>query len=97
MSNVCHTLCVHRTQCLNVTLTESGMMRCVILCTIVPHSDLHTLLFVLTRLMILHVVLLLELATYSGTSDEGPSEIGITSLQRTLVSTPDDKYEIELA
>ena len=25
---------------------------------------------------------------YSGTSDKGPSEIGTTSLQRTLVSTP---------
>ena len=25
---------------------------------------------------------------YSGTSDKGPSEIGRTSLQRTLVSTP---------
>ena len=25
---------------------------------------------------------------YSGTSDKGPSEIGMTSLQRTLVSTP---------
>ena len=25
---------------------------------------------------------------YSGTSDNGPSEIGTTSLQRTLVATP---------
>ena len=25
---------------------------------------------------------------YSGTSDKGPSEIGTTSLQKTLVSTP---------
>ena len=25
---------------------------------------------------------------YSGTSDKGPSEIGTTSLQRTLVATP---------
>ena len=30
----------------------------------------------------------LMLAVYSGTSDKGPSEIGTTSLQRTLVSTP---------
>ena len=26
--------------------------------------------------------------SYSGTADKGPSEIGMTSLQRTLVSTP---------
>ena len=30
----------------------------------------------------------LLLATYSGTFDKGPSEIGTTSLQRTLVSIP---------
>ena len=30
----------------------------------------------------------LEQARYSGTSDKGPSEIGTTSLQRTLVAAP---------
>ena len=29
-----------------------------------------------------------SLTLYSGTSDKGPSEIGTTSLQRTLVATP---------
>ena len=32
--------------------------------------------------------LVLAVIKYSGTSDKGPSEIGTTSLQRTLVSTP---------
>ena len=31
---------------------------------------------------------LLFIAVFSGTSDKGPSEIGTTSLQRTLVAAP---------
>ena len=44
--------------------------------------------FTIMPIMSVNTVGVEMLNVYSGTSDKGPSEIGTTSLQRTLVAAP---------
>ena len=82
---------------------DSGPKVCIHICICAHHpATWHSVNFKvakstegenLANLVFVHAIFIREMlcvcgGVYSGTSDKGPSEIGTTSLQRTLVATP---------